>query len=151
MSENRCQFFLKQVFFSVDEDDLAYPLAQVQEEFVGRVQIGSYPHDGSRSLYKHFVNTSVFITITVLLFVYMPYSPSLVQFFQHKAMRIKYWNLHFCRKNCIPTKETSIFYLNILLLWTIFGWILTQCWVLNLCCFLCAYSSLAEQASLVLP
>ena len=50
MSECQCQFFLKQVFFSVDEDDLCYPLAQVQEEFVGKVQIGSYPHDGTRSL-----------------------------------------------------------------------------------------------------
>ena len=79
VSECRCQFFLKQVFFSVDEDDLAYPLAQVQEEFVGKVQVGSYPHDGTRSLlspcrkdmYMH-VRTSMVDHCSLCAYWYIP-------------------------------------------------------------------------------
>ena len=44
INEGQEKFFLKEIFYSVDEDVLAMPLASLQNDFMD-VQIGSYPED----------------------------------------------------------------------------------------------------------
>ena len=44
-------FYLKELFFSCDEDILAKPLAKVQTEFP-TVQLGSYPDTSSKANYR---------------------------------------------------------------------------------------------------
>ena len=46
-SKGTIRFFLKEIFFSCDEDVLACPLSQVQREYPS-VQVGSYPDSNPR-------------------------------------------------------------------------------------------------------
>jgi molybdopterin-biosynthesis enzyme MoeA-like protein len=48
---SQTRFFLKELFFSCEEDILAKPLARVQREFPS-VQVGSYPDTSSTSSYR---------------------------------------------------------------------------------------------------
>ena len=47
---SQTRFYLKELFFSCDEDILAQPLARVQREFP-KVQLGSYPDSSSETNY----------------------------------------------------------------------------------------------------
>ena len=46
-SQSTTKFFLKEIFFSCNEDVLAQPLSQVQADFPN-VQVGSYPDTNPR-------------------------------------------------------------------------------------------------------
>ena len=46
-SRGTTRFFLKEIFFSCDEDILAHPLSRVQREYPS-VQVGSYPDTNPR-------------------------------------------------------------------------------------------------------
>ena len=46
-SRGTTRFFLKEIFFSCDEDVLAHPLSRVQREYPS-VQVGSYPDTNPR-------------------------------------------------------------------------------------------------------
>lgn len=48
---SQTKFYLKELFFSCDEDVLAKPLARVQMEFPA-VQLGSYPDASPRTNYR---------------------------------------------------------------------------------------------------
>ena len=48
---SQTRFYLKELFFSCDEDILAKPLARVQREFP-TVQLGSYPDVSSNTSYR---------------------------------------------------------------------------------------------------
>ena len=50
LAKGQCQFYLKQIYFCVEEDYLATPLSQLQQEFKG-VHVGSYPHDSLRYVF----------------------------------------------------------------------------------------------------
>ena len=47
-TKTNCVFYLKQIFFTIDEDELAHPLRRLQEEYTGKIDVGSYPNDSNK-------------------------------------------------------------------------------------------------------